>query len=337
LQNVPTESKKVVNPQYNNIAQATAHFGVLEPDMPKLGNSLAELFLSRLVMNEDDEHYLWTRFLSIVDSLGQWVAGDEKLFKFAGRSTILRLVPKKPDKLGIWNYELCGRLRDGSSYLLYVRSHIRNSKLGEGIPVSEVVSAWGNIVKDHSTEGKTILVADCYYLDERGRKNLQDNNIKYLCGVQSKRFQGLTTLAEETVKKAGDLVMLYNDDSNELFVHYWFPDINLGKKYSLTNAFTPVQGKTAKGYIPAIDDFAGMFATCDHYNRSMNDRIWPHARKHGARQIHNFLMTCVILNVKNCWANEQKVDTATIEFKTFVLELADELHAHACNLYTESQ
>lgn len=124
-------------------------------------------------------------------------------------------------------------------------------------------------------EGKTILVADCCYLDECGREKLQQQGVKYLCGVQAKQFEQLSMQAAETVKKAGDLVMLYRDDTEELFAHCWFPNITLGKKFSLTNAFTPVWGKTPKGYIPGIDDFAAMFATCDHYNRSMNGCIWP--------------------------------------------------------------
>lgn len=333
LQNKSKESNKVTDPQRKNLAEASTYFFKKFPDMPQLGTTTAEVFLSKLVMDKDDEQYLSAQFLSVVDSLGQWVAGDEKLFKFAGRSTILRLVPKKPDKLGIWNYELCGRLRDGSSYLLYVRSHILNCALGEGIPVSEVVSNWGDIVKTKGTEGKTILVADCYYLDERGRQQLQEKDVKYICGVQPKRFAQLSEMAAETVKKAGDYVMLYNDDTNELFVHYWFPDITLGKKFSLTSAFTAVKGKTPKGYIPAIDDFAAMFATCDHYNRTMNGQTWPHPRRHGARQLHNFLMTCVILNTKNCWANVQGSNTADIEFETFVTDLADDVYAHAYELF----
>ncbi len=140
------------------------------------------------------------------------------------------------------------------------------------------MASWGEIITNKGTSGKTILVADCYYLDECGRQNLQQQEVKYLCGVQSKHFQSLTEPAEETVKKAGDYVMLYNEDTNDLFVHYWFPDISLGKKYSLTNAFTATKGKTRKGYIPGIDDFAAMFATCDHFNRSMNNRTGPHHR-----------------------------------------------------------
>ena len=39
--------------------------------------------------------------------LGQYVAGDEKLFYFTGDSIIIRQVISKPDKIGLWFYELC--------------------------------------------------------------------------------------------------------------------------------------------------------------------------------------------------------------------------------------
>ena len=46
-------------------------------------------------------------FQSIIESLGQAVAGDEKLFHFTGDTPFLRHVPSKPDQVGLWNYELC--------------------------------------------------------------------------------------------------------------------------------------------------------------------------------------------------------------------------------------
>ena len=113
------------------------------------------------------------------------------------------------------------------------------SKLGDGIPVNEIIQDWANIVENKTAEGKTLLVADCYYLDEEGRKILNDREIPHLCGVQSNRFSILSEQASEVVRKAGDYVLLYNEEKHELFVHYWFPDMNLGKKYALSNAYTP--------------------------------------------------------------------------------------------------
>lgn len=263
--------------------------------------------------------------------MGQWVAGDEKLFHFTGRSGILRLVPKKPDQIGIWNYELTARLTNGQSYLLYFRSHSQNAKLGDGIPVNEIVQDWATIIENKTTEGKTLLVADCYYLDEKGRKILNEKTVPYLCGVQSNRFSILSEQASAIVRKAGDYTLLYNEERHELFVHYWFPDMNLGKKYTLSNAYTPLPGTTAKQYIPAIDDFAAMFATCDHFNREMHDRTWPHHRIHCAHQMHNFYMTCILLNVMHAHTNHYQYEKEGIEWEAFMVQLADEVYEYASN------
>ena len=42
--------------------------------------------------------------------LGQFVAGDEKLFKWTGESMWVRKCPGKDDKLSLWNYELVAEL-----------------------------------------------------------------------------------------------------------------------------------------------------------------------------------------------------------------------------------
>jgi hypothetical protein len=51
------------------------------------------------------------------------VSGDEKLFHFTGLSGNVRLVISKPDRIGFWIYELCGRFANGWPFLLDVFMH----------------------------------------------------------------------------------------------------------------------------------------------------------------------------------------------------------------------
>ena len=44
-------------------------------------------------------------------------------------------------------------------------------------------------------------------------------------------------------------------------------------------------------------------------------------------------MTCMILNVKNTYANVKGLKSDDTEFEDFVLELADEVYAYAYELY----
>jgi hypothetical protein len=55
--------------------------------------------------------------------LGQGFAGDEKLRYGIGDSVDVRLVISKPDKIGLWFYELVGALKCGAHYMLYLKMH----------------------------------------------------------------------------------------------------------------------------------------------------------------------------------------------------------------------
>ena len=44
-------------------------------------------------------------------------------------------------------------------------------------------------------------------------------------------------------------------------------------------------------------------------------------------------MTCVILNVKNCWAYAHNLKSSEYEFEPFVLELANEVYVYAIELF----
>ena len=70
------------------------------------------------------------------------VAGDEKLYHFTGDSALIRVVISKPDRIGLWFYELSCLFKDNSPYLL--DTFVNNSCVEGGIknPVVEVVKHW---------------------------------------------------------------------------------------------------------------------------------------------------------------------------------------------------
>ena len=76
----------------------------------------------------------------------------------------------KPDREGLWVYELCVRLSNKTSYMLDLWLHDAVSLLGESIPVSKVVRHWAKIVHSFNSArmSDTVLVFDSYYLDEAG-------------------------------------------------------------------------------------------------------------------------------------------------------------------------
>jgi hypothetical protein len=332
LQNTPTESNRRQDARRVSFQEALHHFKTNVNDEKTPGIAAIELIHGRFYITKDEEALLNERFQQVVTSLGQHVAGDEKLFHFTGRSGILRLVPNKPGQIGSWNYELAAKLKNGQPYLLYIRSYTEVSTIGEGVTCVEVIGEWADIVERLSTNDQTILVVDCFYLDSKGRELLLSRNLPFVCAVQKSRFHTLAEQAENEVSKAGELALLYKKRTQELFVHYWYPDRTLGKKYVLTNIYTPSEGTPTKEYIPGCDDFALMFSTCDNFNRDMNDKTWPHRLQHGDRHLNNFYMTCILLNVKNAWLDLNNKKNEDVEWVEFMTELADELYEYACNI-----
>ena len=101
----------------------------------------------------------------------------------------IRLCPNKPDKIGLWFYELCAPLCYGNAYLLWTTMHHSDRTNGITVPVASIVKKWASIVKKLGCNGKTLLTMDSYYLDEAGRQYLQKEDIKYIAAVVRSRFE----------------------------------------------------------------------------------------------------------------------------------------------------
>lgn len=131
-----------------------------------MGQTLFQLLHKKFLLYPDVEAELSKNYQSIIKHLGYWVAGDEKLFQFRGNSGWQRI---KHDSLGLWTYELCGRLPGGLGFLLHTYSHSVSAAMGGSIPTAEVMKKWALVVFDLKIIAHhTILVSDSYYLDQTG-------------------------------------------------------------------------------------------------------------------------------------------------------------------------
>ena len=92
-----------------NLQEAKTHFEVTGT-VP--GINIIE-HLSSIILFDEMEDILNENFQKLAESLGQCVAGDEKLFHFTGESKDVRLCISKPDRIGLWFYQLCALLRSG--------------------------------------------------------------------------------------------------------------------------------------------------------------------------------------------------------------------------------
>jgi hypothetical protein len=96
------------------------------------------------------------------------------------------------------------------------------------ISIVKVMKKWVTIVSNLKIIAhNTILVADSYYLDQTGHYFLDELEVYYLCAVQACHFSRLVEIAKEHCKKPGKTTILHNEDSNETFIQFWYPDGHL--------------------------------------------------------------------------------------------------------------
>ena len=125
-----------------DVIEAIGHFKKLYPDMKDHVISRDHwLTLNlRCILTPELSDDLNANFQAVIRHIGESVAGDEKLFYFAGESGWVRLIINKPGKLGLWFYELVGMTQGGHPFLLHTKLH-RNDD-GTKISVASMVREW---------------------------------------------------------------------------------------------------------------------------------------------------------------------------------------------------
>jgi hypothetical protein len=233
------------------------------------------------------------RFRDVLGSLGECIACDEKLLHFTGGIGFARMVPSKPDKIGLWFYEAVVTLSNGDPFLVYSRLCDSNSKQGIHTPTSDIVKDWANIIVEFKNRGivdapNTVLCFDSYYATNEARKYCNDNGIKYIGAVQSNRFQALVTnmkLLCEPVDAPGKTAAIFNEESGELFLHHYDANSDVGEKYVLSNSFTRSIGRSSTTKLCQVyDQYKVMFNSFDQFNRRLRDRKFPHRSGAGEEQ-----------------------------------------------------
>jgi hypothetical protein len=336
IHNAPKRNTQNYHPLKEAVEEARTHFSELHPLFRNFGinHILKVIALGLLSGNISDA--LSLQFQDLVKHVGEYVAGDEKLLHFTGNSGDIRKVVSKPDRVGLWFYQLCVKLSNKTSYLLYFKLHHSDEARGESIPVSSIVKTWGEIVKRKS-DGKALLAMDSYYLDNAGRTWLRENKINYVASVTKERFPGLCNKLIDKVEKPGQWEGLHNSETGESFVYHWDTEKNAGKKFVISNAFKLHYERYKTNIIPLYDHYKLTFKACDTFNAGLHDRTWPH--KHGGRDAHgdlglqsNFAMSCALQNVFNCYCDYNKIGSGNYDFRELCIRLADELFGYCCQI-----
>jgi hypothetical protein len=144
------------------------------------------------------------------------------------------------------------------------------------------------------------------------------------------------TVLEPRVQKPGDYASAFRAETNEILTFHWNSDHNVGKKHVLSTAFDREIGRrTAVAKIAVSDEYKVMFATCDRFNRALNDRMWPH--RHGAGGhvgdwlcVHDFFFSSTLQNVLNAWRSLHNPER--FEFQAACTQLSEDLFQFSLTL-----
>ncbi|KAJ1428373.1 hypothetical protein B484DRAFT_431256 [Ochromonadaceae sp. CCMP2298] len=347
LQNAPSESKHNDRPLMTAVKEAKAHFDTMDE-----GNlqscSRIEKILSKFLITEDFFQDLSDNFQNGLKELGDYVAGDEKLLKFFGNAADIQKCPAKPDKIGLWFYDLMIKLSSGKPFM--IEFFLRKRKPDDEaitVTMDAIVRRWGDaIIKNGRPE--TILAFDSYYASNAVRTYLDENkhHFRFCASVTKGRFgpifgailnnmkEATTATKRVNIDKPGDFRSIYRPVSEESFTYVWDTDQGVDKKYCLSNcvqrSVRSGGDKSGDNEKLAYDTYKAAFNLADVFNRALHDRKWPH--KHGGHGVAGqgghedmFAFSSIIQNVFNCYNDIKKVPAAEYEFKAYCMELSDQL------------
>ena len=220
-----------------------------------------EIFLTHFLIDSSYMDELSNNFISIVRHIGTYVAGDEKLLRFFGESDNVRVVFSKPDRVGLWFYQLASILSNGLSYLLHLRMHdISQLEEGGSLPIVRVVETCCQHVLNGPNVDKdvdTLLVFDSFYHSNATRDYLNQHKVKYIGALHPNRFKVQCDILRRKVRKVGDCAGIYNKVTGEIIMQYYAKAQHSQKEAKIrtatSNAYQRFGRPGTHQHRPAID------------------------------------------------------------------------------------
>lgn len=329
---VPSQNTKNNKPKRNAIEEALLHFQSRSPSSNIPGIEAYEKLLAIPLITADYCEVLSQNFQNLVLHLGESVAGDEKLFYFTGKTQDIRLVPHKPQRIGLWFYELCAGLRYGGQFLLFTKLH-RNDQYTS---VASIVQIWCNIIKKLQ-EKKTLLTMDSYYMNNEAKQVLEENGVSFVAAFTKNKFNSITQEMEKKVNNPGEWYGIHNPTNRNSIVYHWSREESVGKKWVMTNCAPRTRTNKITRLVPVFSLYKLTFFVCDRFNNSLHGTTWPlrrggYTRSGGRGAEYNFLFTCILHNTFNCFFDITNRSPSEIDFKQCCLDLADQLFDFAITM-----
>lgn len=128
-----------------------------------------------------------------------------------------------PLQVGLWIYELAGRLPTGESILLFCALQSANKSLKESTPVHTIIDQWVEIIKSKGHKN-TLLCFDTYYFSANSRQLLLENDIKVCASISPSKFPSVVNLVASRITKPGAKAAVYNSAHGEFLLGYHNPN-----------------------------------------------------------------------------------------------------------------
>ena len=339
LQAQPNESS-VRKPLRKALDESREHFQHRCPSIDYL-----EKMTSIMQFGGDWTEILSLKFQSVISRLGQFVAGDENIFQFTGKSEGVRLVKSQPDQRGLWLHELCCSLSCGLPYMLHLRLQHNNVPGQLNTEVSDNVRRWGHVIKsiggtdESHRDQKCILAFSSCIMDEETRRYLREERLPYAASAQDVQSNAdLVFVLENTIDEHR---AIYNESSEELFVYNYDGKKGARKKYLLSFGLIRSEDSTEINrhleVIPGYSVYDSMLETCATFNSGLGGKSWPHRRGGGrcagsAGSVHDFLFACLLQNTCNLHSDLGRATERAISFKEKCIALSDQILDYADKL-----
>ena len=324
------------------MSEASCHFQSLFPHCPPPpGRNIRCVLSSRFLIDFHFFDRLSASFQALIFELGEFTSGDEKLDHFTGLSGDLRHVKNKPAQIGLWHYELVGKVNNKTAYLMDFHLAHPHTQVSESDIMALVVERWCRIIHHlnrYLPRKYTALCFDSHYMDNSSRTVALRENCPYSGSVKSGRFGPVFDMVKEDVKRPGDFSCVYNSNTNELFTYYFDKNPHLGRKMVMSNVLEHIPGrKHPKSNVPAYTAHGIMFNGCDIFNNALCGRMWPHKKGGGdvlgdAGKQDDFAFTSLLLNTWNATRTIMNDTFDNDDFLSFCTTLSDDLYCHACTI-----
>jgi hypothetical protein len=339
---------------FTSIHHTDSFFSVKEKKgMGGIGIDILQRLITHCLIRPEHYALVSKKFQSIVERLGRYVAGDEKLWFFSGDNEVVRSVPSKPDQLGLWMYQLCCRLENDSVILLYFRMHDNRAK--STIPTLEICTQWRDVIYNigkHLVAGgnpniHTMIAMDSYYSNKGTHAMFTEAGIVHTSSVKATNFKDLVSFVlpvgyTDRGAKTGDTHSIYNPTTKENFTHHFDTQKGIGQKFNISWGFDSV---TAPAIVakhssmpPCYEYYKFMFGDCDVINGFLKRGKFPHKRggrnntgMEGAH--HDFVMTCVMQNMYHVFMYLTNQTMNQLNLRDFLIELTDSVFLSIPNYF----